>query len=155
MPKVIVVYESKYGNTKRAAETIIEGMKEISGIEAVLSEPRAVDKSKLADFDAIVIGSPTHIGSATRGIRKFVGNLGKLKLDGKLVAIFALHMEPEIGRVVGKLEKQIGEKAPGLKIAVPGLSIRVEGMKGPIAEGELPKCKEFGVKIATQLKDQA
>jgi len=155
MAKVIVVYESKFGNTKLVAETIAEGMREVSGIETVVSEPKAVDQSKLADFDAIVIGSPTHIGSATRGIRKFVGNLGKLKLDGKLVAIFALHMEPEIGRVVGKLEKQIGEKAPGLKIAVPGLSIRVEGMKGPIAEGELPKCKEFGVKIATQLKDQA
>ena len=152
MAKVIVVYESKYGNTKRAAETIIEGMKEISGIEAVLSEPKAVDLSKLADFDAIVIGSPIHAGSATRGIRKFVGNLGKFKLDGKLVAIFDLHMSPESGRVVGKLEKQIGEKAPGLKIAVPGLSIRVKGLKGPISEGELPRCKEFGSKIASQLK---
>jgi len=27
MAKVIVVYESKYGNTKRVAETIIEGMR--------------------------------------------------------------------------------------------------------------------------------
>ena len=34
--KVIVVYESKYGNTKRVAETIIEGMNEIGGIEASL-----------------------------------------------------------------------------------------------------------------------
>ena len=152
MPKVIVVYESKYGNTKLVAETIIDGMKEISEIEAVLSKPKAVDRSKLADFDAIVIGSPTHIGSATWGIRRFVGNLGKLKLDGKFVAIFDLHMGPEIGRVVGKLEKQIGEKAPGLKIAVPGLSIRVDGMKGPVTEGELPKCREFGNKIATQLQ---
>jgi menaquinone-dependent protoporphyrinogen IX oxidase len=33
-----------------------------------------------------------------------------------------------------------------------GLSIKVLGMKGPIAEGELQKCKEFGKKIATQLK---
>ena len=50
------------------------------------------------------------------------------------------------------MEKQIGDKAPGLKLAVPGLSIRVDGMKGPITEGELPKCKEFGLKIATRLK---
>jgi len=152
MAKVIVVYESKYGNTKRAAETIIEGMTEISGIEAVLSEPKAVDLSRLADFDAIVIGSPIHIGNATRGIRKFIDKLGKLELDGRLVAFFDLHMSPESGRVVGKLEKQIGKKAPGLKIAVPGLSIRVKGLKGPIIEGELSKCKEFGSKIASQLK---
>ena len=50
------------------------------------------------------------------------------------------------------MERKISEKAPGLKLFTPGLSIRVEGMKGPIAEGELPKCKEFGVKIATQIK---
>jgi len=26
-------------------------------------------------------------------------------------------------------------------------------MKGPIVEGELPKCREFGNKIAEQVKD--
>ena len=31
MAKVIVVYESKFGNTKLVAETIVEGMREISG----------------------------------------------------------------------------------------------------------------------------
>ena len=47
------------------------------------------------------------------------------------------------------MESQISKKVTGLKIATPGLSILVEGMKGPIADGELPKCKEFGAKIAT------
>jgi hypothetical protein len=42
-----------------------------------------------------------------------------------------------------------------LKLATPGLSIRVEGMKGPITEGELPKGRDFGVKIATLIKEQA
>jgi len=31
-------------------------------------------------------------------------------------------------------------------------AIRVGGMKDPIVEGELPKCKEFGKKLANQLK---
>jgi len=57
-------------------------------------------------------------------------------------------------KAVKKMEKQITEKAPGLKLLAPGLSIRVDGMKGPITQGELPRCKDFGVKIATQLKDQ-
>jgi hypothetical protein len=53
------------------------------------------------------------------------------------------------------MEKRIGEKVPGLKLITPGLSIEVKSslsMKGPIAEGELPKCVDFGKKIATQLK---
>jgi hypothetical protein len=50
------------------------------------------------------------------------------------------------------METRINEKIPGLQLIIPGLSIQVTGMKGPIAEGELPKCVEFGKKIATQLK---
>jgi hypothetical protein len=30
-------------------------------------------------------------------------------------------------------------------------SVRIDGMKGPISEGELPKCKEFGAKSARQI----
>lgn len=36
--KVIVVYESKYENTKRVAEAIKEGMSEISDVESLISE---------------------------------------------------------------------------------------------------------------------
>ena len=69
MAKAIVVYESKYGNTKFVAETIIDGMREIPGIEIVLNELKEVDLNQLVDFDAILVGSPNHIGNATRGIR--------------------------------------------------------------------------------------
>jgi hypothetical protein len=39
-----------------------------------------------------------------------------------------------------------------MKQLTSGLSIKVQGIKGPIAEEEIPKCIEFGRKIATQLK---
>jgi len=61
----------------------------------------------------------------------------------------------DLEKAVKKMEKQIGEKAPGLKLLAPGLSVRVDGMKGPITQGELPRCKDFGVKIANLLKDRA
>jgi len=155
MVRVIVAYESKYGNTRLVAETIAEGMREVSGVETVLSELKEVDLSQLNEFNVILIGSPNHIGSATRGIRKFIDKIGKLNLEGKLTAVFDTYIGGDFEKAVKRMEKQISEKVPGLKLAVPGLSIKVAGMKGPIVEGELPKCKEFGVKIATQLKDQA
>ena len=46
MARVIVVYESKYGNTKRVAETIVEGMSEVERIEAVLKEPKHVERQQ-------------------------------------------------------------------------------------------------------------
>ena len=155
MPKVMVIYESKYGNTRFVAEMIIEGMRGVSGTETVLSELKEVNLSQLADFDAILVGSPNHIGNATRGIRKFIDKLGKLNLEGKPVAVFDTYLSKDFEKATKKMEKRISEKVPGLKLAAPGLSIRVEGMKGPIAEGELPRCKGFGVKIATQIKGSA
>jgi flavodoxin len=151
MPKAIVIYESMFGNTKRAAEAIVEGMKG-AGAEASLSTPKELDPNQLTDFDAIIVGSPNHMGGATSGIKKFIDKLGKLKLEGKLVAVFDTYVGREYEKAMKKMEKQIGNKAPGLKLTSPGLSIRVEGVRGPIEEGELSKCKEFGVIIANQLK---
>ena len=155
MAKAIVIYESKYGNTKLAAEAIVNGIREISEVEPVLAELKEVSLNQLTDFDAILVGSPNHMGSATRGIRKFIDNLGKLNLEGKYTAVFDTYLGGDFEKAVKKMEKQISEKVTQLKLAVPGLSIRVKGMKGPIDEGEIPKCKEFGVKIATLIKDLA
>ncbi|MEM3070095.1 MAG: hypothetical protein QW638_04225, partial [Candidatus Bathyarchaeia archaeon] len=62
------------------------------------------------------------------------------------------YMEKDFEKAVKKMEKRISEKVPGLKQIASGLSIKVQGLKGPIAEGELLKCKEFGKKIGTQLR---
>jgi len=150
--KVIIVYESKYGNTKLVAQTIAEGMREVKGIETVVSEVKEVDLAKVPDFDAVLAGSPNHMGGPTGGIKKFIDKLGKLPLEGKLFATFDTYGGKDFEKATKKLEKRISEKVPGSKLAAPGLSIRVEGMKGPISEGELPKCKEFGKKVATQMK---
>jgi len=152
LAKVIVVYESKYGNTRIVAEEIIWGMREVEGIEKTLNELKEVDMSQLETFAAILIGSPNHMGGATRGIRKFIDALGKPNLEGKLVAVFDTYIGGDFEKAVKKMERQISKKSPVLKLAMPGLSIKVAGMKGPITEGELPKCREFGLKIATQLK---
>ena len=152
MAKVIVVYESKHGNTKLVAETIIEGINEIEGIEAVLSELKEVNLNNIADYDAILVGSPNHFGGPTRSIKKFIDKLGKLNLKGKMFAVFDTYLENDFEKAVKKMEKRINEKVSGSKQLAPRLSIKVQEMKGPISEGELPKCKEFGNKIATQLK---
>ncbi|MFB0514134.1 MAG: flavodoxin family protein [Candidatus Bathyarchaeia archaeon] len=150
--KVIVVYESKYGNTKLVAETIIEGMNEVEGIETVLGELKEVDLNKVSDYDAILIGSPNHWGGPVGGIKKLIDKLGKFDLKAKWVAVFDTYLGGDFEKAVKKMEKRIGEKVPEFKQIAPGLSIKVQGMKGPLVEGELPKCKEFGNKIATQIK---
>ena len=152
MAKVFVVYDTKYGNTKLVAEKIVEGMREVEGIETAISDVEEVNLENVADSDAILIGSPNHIGRPARSIRKFIDKLGKPDLKAKWVAVFDTYLVGDFEKAVKKMEKRIGEKVPGLKLMIPGLSIKVGGTKGPILDEELPKCKDFGRKIATQLR---
>lgn len=34
--RIFVVYDSKYGNTKRTAEKVLEGIREIEGVESAI-----------------------------------------------------------------------------------------------------------------------
>lgn len=152
MARAIIIYESKYGNTRLVAEKIAEGIRQASGVEAEVRELKEVNPEGLAGFDVVVIGSPNHMGNATRSIRKFIDELGKINLRGKLAAVFDTYIGRDLEKAVKKMERQIGEKAPSLSLAAPGLSVRVEGMKGPVTEGELPRCQDFGITIGNRLK---
>ena len=152
LARVIVAYESKYGNTKLVAEKIVEGMKEIGKIEVLLSELKEVDLNKIPNYDVILIGSPNHFGGPTWGVKKFIDKLGKISLEGKSFAVFDTYIKEDFEKAVKKMEERINEKVPGMKRIAPGLSIKVQDIKGPVLDEELPKCKDFGKKIANQLK---
>ncbi|MGZ4862724.1 MAG: flavodoxin family protein [Halobacteriota archaeon] len=155
LSKILVVYESKYGNTKRVAETIVEGMKRVTGTETTLSEVKDLDVNTIASYGAIVIGGPTHFGGPTRAIKKLINKLSSFSSESKQFAVFDTYLGGDFEKGIKKMERIIGENAPAMKMAAPGLSIKVEGMKGPVAGGELSKCEEFGVKIASQLMPAA
>ena len=152
MASAIVIYESKHGNTKLVAEKIAEGIRQASGVEAEVRGLKKINPEGLTEFDAIVIGTPNHWGGATRGTRKFIDGLARFSFEGKLAAVFDTYLGSDFEKAVKKMEKQIAEKAPSLSLAALGLSVRVEGMKGPITEGELPGCQDFGVTIGNRLK---
>ena len=151
--KVFVVYDTRHGNTKRVAEKIVEGINEIGIVDAVLKEPDQIEPVEVLDCDLILIGSPNHYGGPTRGIIEFIDGLERMGLEGRAGAVFDTYLGAGFFEKAAKrMEKRINEKAPGLKLIVPGLSVRVEKSRGPIAEGELPKCRDFGKKIANKLK---
>src|SRR5512140_2364884 len=144
--KVFIIYDSKYGNTKIAAENILESLIQVGEIEADIGYAKEVDIQKLICYDALVIGAPNHMGRPSRTIQKFIDELGKLDLKAKNVAVFGTYsgrLRP-LDRAVKKLEIISGRKVPNLKLLSPSLSIKVKGVTGPIADGELSKIKEFG-----------
>jgi flavodoxin len=154
--RVFVVYDTKYGNTKQVAEKIVEGINASGDVETVIGYVKEVNPADLADYDAILIGAPNHMGNPSRTISKFVDELAKVNLKGKQVAVFDTYFQRQrnFEKAMKKLEKNVSKKLPSWKLLTAGLSIKVTGVNGPIAEGELPKCVEFGKKIAEQLKSQ-
>jgi flavorubredoxin len=150
--RVFVVYDSKYGNTKLAAENILDGIREVEAAEATSGYVKEVNVEKVADYDVIVLGGPNHMGRPSRTIKKFVDKLAELNLKAKYIAVFGTYA----GRVrtddraVKKMERILAKKLPSLNLICPSLSVRVNGVTGPVVEGELPKCLAFGKKITTQ-----
>ena len=155
MVRVCIVYDTRYGNTKLVAETIGEGLRDVEGIQTAISDIEGVDLETLYGYDAILIGSPNHYSGPTKGVQNFIDNLSGHNLEGKAYAVFDTFVGKDsdffLGKAARKMEKRIGEKVPDLKQLTPGLSIRVGGTKGPIVEGELPKCRDFGREIGNLL----
>ena len=79
------------------------------------------------------------------------GTVPKLGLKGKPIAVFDTYIGKDFEKAVKKMEKQITEKAHDMRLLTPRLSIRVQGMKGPILQEELAKCQEFGKEIAGKI----
>ncbi len=71
MAKTVVVFHSGYGHTKRMAEAVAEGAgAELIAIDAEGNIPDAAWES-LAAADAIIMGSPTYMGTVSWQFKKF------------------------------------------------------------------------------------
>ena len=71
MTKIVVVYHSGYGHTKRVAETVAAGANaELIAIDAEGNLPEAAWDT-LNAADAIVFGAPTYMGSPSWQFKKF------------------------------------------------------------------------------------
>jgi NAD(P)H dehydrogenase (quinone) len=90
MHKALVVYYSRTGNTKKMAETILEGLTK-EGLDADIKDIKDVKAADLLDYDAIIIGSPTYYGSMAAQIKGLLDESVKFhgELDGKVGAAFA------------------------------------------------------------------
>lgn len=88
-PKILIVYDSLTGNTEKMARSIAQGVREANG-EAKVRKVDKVDLKELVEADGIILGSPTHYGTMSSGMKQFIYETDKIhgKLAGKLGAVF-------------------------------------------------------------------
>jgi flavodoxin len=83
---VLILYHTKTGHTLEAANATAEGIRS-AGSEASLILAKRFDGSQLANYDALIVGSPCWFGSVVGGIatpvQKALDGLSADALQGK------------------------------------------------------------------------
>jgi len=158
MPKVVIIYDSKSGNTETMAKSIAEGAKAVSGVDIVLKklgEPFSL--RILDDADALILGSPAHYGHVTLEMRDFLERLrgaqesGTLELRGKIGAAFGSY-----GWDGGVCIERLGVDLENLGITVqsPVLAQVPPLPYSALKEKSLEECRDLGKTIAEKVLKQ-
>ena len=88
--KVIVIYYSRSGTTKKMAEIIADEIKN-NGVDIDLVSVTDMKASKLLKYDGIIVGSPTYYGTLAAQIKELFDESVAFhgQLDGKVGAAFS------------------------------------------------------------------
>jgi NAD(P)H dehydrogenase (quinone) len=105
MTKVLVLYYSAYGHIESMAEEVAAGARAVEGVEVAVKRvpdtmPAEAAKAagmkidqaaeiakpeELADYDGIIIGTPTRFGNMSGQMRTFLDQTGALWAKGALI----------------------------------------------------------------------
>jgi hypothetical protein len=177
--RVLIVYESMFGNTREIAEAVAEGLRAGHDPELVEMDPVEVGvvevgeaPATLADVDLLVVGGPTHALGMSRpetrqsatehtdeplvsggpGIREWLGGLAKNK--GAAAAAFDTKVDkPWVpGSASGAAGRRL--RKLGYHLVVPPTSFLVDGITGPLDEAETTRARRWGGRLAATVVEQ-
>lgn len=88
MPKSLIVYATRTGETENIAKLIAEGLR-FSGVEVDIKKAGDIkNASELNGYDALVFGAPTYHGDMIQGMKTFLFLAEKAALEGKVGGAF-------------------------------------------------------------------
>lgn len=90
MVKILIVYDSKTGNTEKMAYAVAEGAKEIDGVEVIVKRVEETSLNDLVEAHGIIMGSPTYYGQMSSKLKDLIDRSVEVheKLEGKVGAAF-------------------------------------------------------------------
>ncbi len=146
MPKLLVLYYSRTGNTEKMARAFVEGAQTVPGVEVQLSIDFEVTAADLEAADAIVVGMPTYHHDMTQSTKKVFEDAAVkgVNLKGKVGAAFGSYgWSGEAPRLVLEILRNRFE----MDVVPQPLLIKY----APDATG-LTKSREWGRQIAERLQ---
>ena len=146
--RLLIVYDSVYGNTARIAEALIAG----SGVERESKVYKATEAavSDLENIDLLLVGSPTHGGTFTEPVKNYLGTIPSQRLQGMKAAAFDTSFSKETQKGLAKFVIGIfGCAAPKIneELSAKGATVVAEetfivlDTEGPLQEGEVERAQ--------------
>lgn len=94
MVKVLIVYATDHGSTRKLAEAIAAGVESVAGTKVMLLQAEDVKPEDLTSSDAVIVGTPTQMGGPDWRVKQFIDQVCsplwmKDALVGKVGAVFA------------------------------------------------------------------
>lgn len=162
MTKVLVLYYSSYGHTEAMAKAVAEGARQAGATVAVKRVPELVPEkialksgykldqdapvatvAELADYDAIIIGTPTRFGNMASQMKNFLDQTGGLWFEDKLVG--------KVGSVFTSTGSQHGGQETTIlstHVVMLHLGMVIVGLpysfKGQMRMDEVTGCSPYG-----------
>ncbi|NMC36032.1 hypothetical protein GYA49_03220 [Candidatus Beckwithbacteria bacterium] len=153
--KIVIVYDSKFGNTQKVAENIAKsfgGKHKVNVLAASKSSRKDLNK-----IDLLIVGSPTYGGRPTLAVQAFLDQIPAQSLKNIKVAAFDTRMLAQdqsaflktvmkiIGYAAPKILKTLVQK--GGQAIVPAEGFIVTSKEGPLQKGELEKASKWLIKL--------
>ena len=138
--RILIVYDSVYGNTKKLAEEMVKGIIN----EYKVLRVTEITPIELQNIDLLIIGSPTHGGRPTKDIQEFIEN-SKYNFNDIKVAAFDTRSQTRLVGIFGYAADKIADylKKKGSDIILKPTGFYVKSTKGPLKEGEVEQANKW------------
>ncbi|MGA3111881.1 MAG: NAD(P)H-dependent oxidoreductase [Candidatus Bathyarchaeia archaeon] len=90
MQKILVVFDSKSGNTEAMALVVAKGAEKAGDVEVTVKRTEETTNSDLLAADGIIMGSPTYFGGMSAKLKKVIDDSVQIhkQLTGKVGGAF-------------------------------------------------------------------
>jgi flavorubredoxin len=144
MPKALVVYATRTGDTKTIAMQIAEGIKASGADVKVVAVKEITNSSDLQGYDAYVFGSATYHGEMMEAMKTFLFLAEKAKLEGKVGGSFGSYgWSGEAPDRIYQTMKNV------FNMKMTNNSLRI---KSPISVAHSPVVQAYGGEIGQKIK---
>jgi flavodoxin len=154
--KILILYDSYFGNTEKIAKTIYQSLQDKGDVE--IHNVKDFKQEMLDNVNLLIVGSPTRAFRATESTTKMIKSIKDGSLNCTKVATFDTRMDIEksnskilafmvnlFGYAAEPMLKQLTKKG-GIPITEP-IGFYVEDTEGPLSKDEEQKAKEWTKKI--------